>query len=222
MNCTEINTHIDDYLDGNLLLQDRQAVEQHLLECQACADKVKGMNFMLASLKDLSVPEATADFEARVFREVRRQYPERSASHFVAGFATAMAAGVALWFASTIFFVPQQSLNTPDVITVAMNDARTVRLLLEAPDDIAQVTLSIGLPANVELTGYPGRNNLTWQTSLKKGQNVLALPIMAIDSGKGELVAQLSYGDKLKTYRLVLKTTENGVMNYQIQPVTSA
>ena len=108
------------------------------------------------------------------------------------------------------------------MINVAMNDSRTVRLLFEAPGDIDQVTLSIGLPNNVELAGYPGRNELTWQTSLKKGQNVLALPIMAVETGKGELIARLSYGDKLKTYRLVLKTTDKGVMSYRIQPEVSA
>jgi len=228
MNCTDINTHKDDFLDGNMASAEKQAFEAHLADCENCAEMMKGMNLMLSNLKDLSVPDPSPDFEARVFAEVRRQHPKQQVTkkkarhHFVAGFTTAMAAGFALWFVSTLFIVQQQSLDTPGVMSVALNEAQTVRLLFDAPKDLDAVTLKIDLPANVQLAGYTGQSQLSWQTSLKKGQNVLALPIMAIDKGTGEMIAQLSYGDKVKTFRLVLKTADNGVMNYEIQPLVTA
>ena len=74
----------------------------------------------------------------------------------------------------------------------------------------------------MELEGYPGRKQLSWQTSLKKGPNVLALPIRAIEHGEGELMARLNYGEKTKTFRVLLKTTADGVMHYQLQEIKSA
>ncbi len=222
MNCTDIQTQLDDYLDNDLLINEQQNIELHINNCTACQQSLKDARAIREALNTLPFVEASADFETRVFAEVRKQNAHGNRNRFIGGFATAMAASVFLWVASTTIFAPQQSIVSPSVITIAMNEARPVRLLFEAPSDIQQVTLSIELPANVELIGHPGRSQLSWKTSLKKGQNVLALPINAIETGTGELVAQLSYGDKTKIYRLILKTTDNGVMTYQIQPLTSA
>lgn len=223
MKCKNIKIQRDDYLNGSLALTEHQAIESHLASCQACRQSFEAMKLMLAGLKELAIPNATADFENRVLAEVRRQNPKQATPRpFAAGFATAMAAGFALWFITTLFFIPQQATDSPNVIMVAMNNAQTVRLVFNAPSDLEQVSLSIGLPENFELSGYPGRNKLSWKTNLKKGENILALPILAIDMGKGELVAEIRYGEKLKIYRLVLKTTDKGVMKYVIQSDASA
>ncbi len=227
MNCTDLQTQLDDYLDDDLLVHEKQQVEQHLSDCAACQQDMADAKAVREALGSLPVEGPSADFEANVFavvREQSRQVERKGSGHnrFVAGFVTAMAASLFMWVASGIIFAPQSTLDTPGVISIAMNESRPVRLVFDAPDDLKNVSLSIELPANVELSGYPGRSQLSWKTSLKKGQNVLALPINAVDAGKGELVALLSYGDKRKTYRVILKTTDNGVMTYQIQPLTSA
>lgn len=223
MNCTDINTLLDDYLDNDLLVHEQRAIELHIDDCTACQQSVREAQAVREALASLPMVEASDDFESKVFAQVRKQNRDsRHDRRFLNGFVTAVAASVFLWVATPMILAPKQSLDSANVIAVAMNEMRPVRLLFDAPDSIAQVTLSIELPANVELKGYPGRSQLSWNTSLKKGQNVLALPINAIEAGKGELIAHLSYGNTIKTYRLILKTTDNGVMSYQIQPVTSA
>jgi len=223
MNCTDINTLLDDYLDDDLLVHEQSAIEAHINNCTACQQSLKDAQAVREALASLPFVEASDNFESKVFAEVRRQNRDgQSDRRFLNGFVTALAASVFLWVAAPMIFAPQESLSGSNVISVAMNETRPVRLLFEAPGSIAQVAISLELPANVELKGYPGRSQLSWNTSLKKGQNVLALPINAIEAGKGELIAHLTYGDTTKTYRLILKTTDNGVMSYQIQPVTSA
>lgn len=219
MHCTD--EHINDYLEEMLPHLQKQAFEQHLSECKTCSDRVNDMRNILTGLNRMPITETTADFEDRVFREVRKQHQQQSSNLFVAGFVTATAASMALWFLSTLFIVQQQSLPIPDTFTVAMNNTQNIRLLFDAPENINQVTLSIDIPDNFELSGHPGRSQLSWNTSLIKGQNVLTLPVMAVIQGQGELVAQLSYGDKVKTFRITLKTTDDGVMNYKVLPVTS-
>jgi len=135
-----------------------------------------------------------------------------------------MAASLAIWFASSVYLpeMPGQSASQQATVSVALNQQQTVRLMFEAQSDIQQVSLSIDLPNNMQLAGYPGRKQLSWQTSLKKGSNVLALPVMAVDPGEGELVARLNYGDKSKTVRVLLKTMDDGVLRYQLRTNKSA
>ncbi|MFC1589279.1 anti-sigma factor family protein [Pseudomonadota bacterium] len=218
MNCIDIHIHIDDWLDDQLSQQDRLVFDQHVSNCADCAARLENARSLMLGLQNIPVPPPSANFEKRVFAEVRRQHKESHHFRFAAGFATAATASLAIWFASSVM-VPEAVIEQPRMISVAMNEAQTVRLMFESQNDIEQVQLSVGLPDNMELDGYPGRRQLAWQTSLKKGENILALPIMAIDQGQGELVAELSYGDKVKTFRVVLKTSVDGVMQYQLDEI---
>ena len=222
MNCTDIDTQIDDFVDDRLDAQQRADFQRHVDACAACAARLDEARSMLQALQQLPLVEPSADFEHRVFARLRQQHRAHMPNRFVAGFATAMAASLAIWFASTVYLPDDPVGSQQAPISIAVNQAQTVRLMFEAQADIQQVSLSIGLPDNIELSGYPGRKQLSWQTSLKKGQNILALPIMAVDQGQGELVAQLNYGDKTKTFRVVLKTADDGAMHYQLQDISSA
>ena len=221
MNCTDINTHIDDYLDAQLSQQDQLAFEQHVSKCADCRQDVELAKSILTDLKNLSIPQPSANFEQRVFAEVSRQHKDHHRFTFATGFATAAVASLAIWFASTVM-VPDALIEQPLMISVAMNQTQTVRLLFDSQIDIEQAKLSIDLPDNMQLDGYPGHRALSWQINLIKGQNILALPVMAIQHGRGELVAQVSYGDKVKTYRLVLMTAKNGADYYQFEQLKTA
>ncbi|GMR01622.1 MAG: hypothetical protein BMS9Abin19_1028 [Gammaproteobacteria bacterium] len=224
MKCTDIQKYLDDYLDDAMSLGEQKAVEEHIKHCVSCKQALEAHKTVRQALRSLPVDEASPDFEANVFAAVRSHYgthSRHSGNRFIAGFATAMAASLALWFASTVY-IPQFDEAAPQVVNLAMNQARTVKLVFEAPMDLAEVTLSVELPENVELEGYAGQKQLVWQTNLNKGQNILALPVIAIGNGQGELVAQLSYGDKTKRFHIVLKTTSDGALIYQINKLKSA
>ena len=85
----------------------------------------------------------------------------------------------------------------------------------EAP---ARVPVQRRLPASarhsVNNAGYPGRHQLSWKTRLHKGQNVLELPVQALDEGRGELRTQLTYKDKVKTYQFVLDAKGPDTKNF--------
>ncbi len=221
MKCEDIK--IDDYLDRRLMISEQLAVEQHIAKCSACASKLESAESLLLALRDLPLPAPSNNFEQRVFAEVRRQYKKQPRQqhrfNFASGFATAAVASLAIWFVSSIYIPEIQTIEQPASVSITMNQPQTVRLMFDSEKEIQLVKLSIDLPDNMELDGYPGRNSLSWQTSLHKGQNVLALPVMAVKSGEGELLARLSYGDKLKTFRLVLKTNMDGVQRYQLNEI---
>ena len=229
MKCTDIQKYLDDYLDDAMSLGEQKAVESHLQQCDSCQREMDARRAVRQALRSLPVEQASPDFEKKVFAGVRSHYSTHSGSHFdkrfVAGFGTAMVASLALWFTSTVYspqLDEQNPQSGPQTVTLAMHQARTVKLVFEAPSDLAEVTLTLELPENVELEGYAGQKQLVWQTNLNKGQNILALPVIAIDDGQGELLAQLNYGDKTQQFRVVLKTTSDGALIYQINTLKSA
>ena len=229
MKCTDLQKVLDDYLDQTMSLAERRAVEAHIEYCVSCQQALGAHKTIRQALRSLPVEQASPDFEAKVFAAVSSHYGTRSGhsgNRFITGFATAMVASLALWFASTVF-TPQLIQQTPDeqapqMINLAMNQLRTVKLMFEAPKDLAEVTLSVELPENIELEGFAGQKQLVWQTKLNKGQNVLALPVIATGNGHGELVARLSYGDKTKEFHIVLKTDDDGALIYQEIKLKSA
>jgi hypothetical protein len=244
MNCTETQKLLDDYLDEGLSADEQDAIEIHVAGCTSCHQLVDESKAIRHALRSLPVTEASPDFEEKVFAEVRSHYGSHTeqagtgqvgtdrvsteqtsaakpGNRFLAGFSTAIAASLALWFASTMY-EPQFDDASPQVINLAMSQVKTVRLMFDAPDDLDDVTLSVVLPENIELEGYAGQKQLVWQTKLTKGQNILALPVTAINHGQGELVARLTYGDKTKQFQIVVKTDSDGALIYQINPFKSA
>lgn len=230
MKCTDLQNILDEYLDDAISPAERKTVESHIEHCSSCQQVLEENKAIRHALRSLPIEEASSDFEDKMFTAVRRHYgadrnrPGRrhSGNRFITGFTTAIAASLALWFASTMY-TPQLDQESPHVVNLAMNQVRTVKLMFEAPTDLTEVTLSIELPENIELEGYAGMNQLTWQASLNKGQNVLALPVIAIGDGQGELVAQLNYGDRTKQFHVVLKTVDDdGALIYQVTKLKSA
>lgn len=233
MNCTQIHNFLDDYLDDAISADEKNAIELHISDCTSCHQLVEETKAIRRALRSLPVAEASPDFEDRVFSAVHKHYgvtnytastddvTAKSNNRFFAGFSTAIAASLALWFASTMY-ESQFDEVFPQVVNLAMSQVKTVRLVIDAPTDLDDVTLSVVLPENAELEGYTGQKQIVWQTKLTKGQNVLALPVTAINFGQGDLVAQLDYGEKTKQFHIVVKTSSDGALIYQINPLKTA
>jgi len=213
VNCTNIDQHIDGFLDRGLSSLRAQAFEQHVSRCGKCAQKVDAEKQLRSLLHSIPVPPTSSDFKKRVFTRVRQEYARERQSHymmqFAAGITSVAVFGLSLWLLSGL-----QTTNPIDeqaqVITMAMNESKPVRLMFDADTQIQQAELSVELPDNVRLAGYPGRNRLSWQTSLQKGQNVLELPVEATNEGRGELRTQLSYNNKIKTFQFIVVAQGEG------------
>lgn len=210
MNCKQTQTAIDSYIDGDLPAKDSLAVELHIKQCAGCRQSLDDAKEIKRMLSSLPVDPPSDNFDEKVFKHVRQQYANKTAStkgsnNFITGFATAIAASLVIWIANIVFISPDNTDKAP-VITVAMNKVETIRLMLGSETDVKQVTLSLGLPDNIRLKGYESKDKLVWKTSLSKGDNVLSLPVKAIARGQGNLIAQVRYGNKTKSFRILVKT----------------
>ena len=67
------------------------------------------------------------------------------------------------------------------------------------------------LPEHVELEGYTGRKQIAWYTNLRKGDNVLTLPLAALRSDKGVFTAQIGTGKAVNQIQFYLNVANPGI-----------
>jgi hypothetical protein len=123
----------------------------------------------------------------------------------------ALAATLLLGVALSVFFTMQP---TPvQTVTLTIDRPETVRLMFTSAKPLKAATLSLALPENVELVGYGHRHELSWQTDLREGGNLMQLPLIARGATEEELVASLSHGGSSKTFRLKIEVDYAGKSN---------
>lgn len=224
MHCTDIHTHIDDYLEQALSEADGQRFDAHMHTCEACQNSVQQAKSLQYALQNMPIEPTDNDFEQRILSKVHGQAQPQPNKRFLTEFTTtrfvaAMVASLAIWFAVSLF---QPGLTEPEAATLnlTLNTSHTVNLKFDAPHALQQVSMSIELPPHIALADYPGRKKLSWTTQFNKGANVLSLPIKAIAQGNGELIAQIKYGNKTKYFKITLNTHLNGA--WQLKPLHSS
>lgn len=161
---------------------------------------------LLELLKDYPVPDAQAGFYDQALVQAAHQGTKRQRNRWMmTGFGSAIAAGLAIWVITAMLWTAPQ---LPDVdpaipgVTVMLEEERTVRLMFASTTALENATLTVSLPDGIELAGFPGQREITWETSLEEGRNVLPLTLIALTPAGGELLARLEHKDRSRTFRL--------------------
>ena len=161
---------------------------------------------LLDLLKDYPVPEAEAGFYDRALvRAVHKGSRRQRNRWMLAGFGSAIAAGLAIWaITAMLMTTPQLPDAQPTIpgVTIAMEQEHTVRLVFASAEALDSATLTVSLPEGIELAGFPGQREITWETSLQEGKNLLPLTLIALTPAGGELLARLEHKDRDRTFRL--------------------
>jgi len=219
MNCKLISPLIIEHVDGTLDEFQKRAVSTHIKSCKLCKNQVDNERLLQNSLKKLSEIEAPADFCKNVFAEIEEKRSRKT--HFFTGISSAIAASMVFW----LVFAPLQQVqqaqpqNAPrqHAIEIAVNDIENIRLSFEAPDNFKQVTLTVNLPEQIELKGFPGKRQISWETSLNSGSNILTLPVLGKTVGEGVVEAKISNSQKSKTFKIHMTATPGKQASLAIQ-----
>jgi hypothetical protein len=166
---------------------------------------------LLELLKDYPVPEAQAGFYDQALVQAAHQGTVRQRKRWMlTGFGSAIAAGLAIWVITAMLMTTPQ---VPDVapaipgVTIALEQEHTVRLVFASATALDSATLTVSLPDGIELAGFPGQREITWETSLKEGKNLLPLTLIALTPAGGELLATLEHEDRDRTFRLLVEVS---------------
>ena len=77
LRCKQVKNHLPDYLEGDLSLDDRASVDEHIGQCADCAIEVHEMEETVLLLRGLPEPEIPPMIAANVMRRIRSGETER-------------------------------------------------------------------------------------------------------------------------------------------------
>jgi len=178
-------------------------------DCQAALRAVEAMR----TLRDEPTPIFA---DGAIERAVDRALATSPAQRYRRGFWTGLASGAAL--AATIAALAVGVLlwdngSAPVAIPevrAALNQPSNVTVALDSPERLANAEVRVELRGGVELEGYAGQRELRWSTDLERGVNQLTLPVVAIDAGGGQVLVEVTHGQKRRTFLLDVRTVAAG------------
>ncbi len=161
---------------------------------------------ILELLKDYPMTEASAGFYDQALARATHEGTRRQRNRWImTGFGSALAAGVVLWLLGGFFLttpdVPAPAADIPGV-AMMLEEPRTVNLVFASANALDDATLTVTLPDGIELAGFPGQREISWQTSLVEGKNYLPLELIALTPTGGEVLARLQHDNRGRTFRL--------------------
>lgn len=170
-----------------------------------------GDKALQALLKDYPAPSAPEGFYDQALARASHEGVRRERRRWVmAGFGSAVAAGLALWFVAGVFLsTPQLPSDEPGIpgITMTLEEPRTINLVFASATALDSAILTVSLPDGIELKGFPGQREISWQTALSEGKNLLPLELIAVSPRGGEVLARLEHKDRDRLFRLRIDVT---------------
>jgi hypothetical protein len=208
MECRDFALQLDDLLDGRLHALGQSSLQEHLARCPDCRQRHEHAVAVLESVRKLSPPALHPGFIDQALSRATRPAAGGAHSKWRPVLGMALAASLVLGVAIGVFFATQPEPVQAVVLTI--DRPETVRLMFNSAKPLKAATLSLALPENVELVGYGNQRELSWQTDLREGGNLMQLPLVVRGVTKDDLVASLSHGGSSKMFRLKIEVDNAG------------
>jgi anti-sigma factor RsiW len=206
MECRDLALQLDDLLDGRLDSARQKPVQEHLDRCPDCRRRHGHAVAVREAVRKLSPPAMHPGFMDQALSRATRAVGA-APSRWRPMLGMALAASLVLGVALGVFLATRPAVQT---VALTLDRPENVRLMFNSAKALKGATVNLALPENVELVGYGGRRELSWQTDLREGGNLMQLPLIVRGVTKDELVAQLSHDGSSKTFRLKIEVGNAG------------
>jgi hypothetical protein len=216
INCQKIELELDGLLDRTLPLSLAEEMYAHLRQCPDCKLLLEKETRLRALLAGQKVPPMREGFAKQAFSASRTQNENQNHHNasaikhrlngnrsFFAGFSYALATVAIVWFGVTQFYTAKQSSDPIQTVSMNIGEVKKVHLVFNSSEAM-DVTVAIKLPEYMELQGHSGVSNMEWKTALKKGKNIITLPVVAQLEKNGEIITRISSGNKGKIFKVRL------------------
>ncbi|MGQ0619982.1 MAG: anti-sigma factor family protein [Panacagrimonas sp.] len=218
MDCNTFNARLSDWLDEGLDPEVAQEMRAHGGQCRMCGSAANSERKLRVALRSMPVPGLRPGFAREAIRLARQANgaieggsTRKRDALFAFGGAAAASLGVAAVLmlrgpiqapgAGMPVSLPIQTIQAISVdpaafqtVAMTIGHVESVRLRIESPRDFEEVRFSVELPDHVWLADQPGIRAMTWAGGLRKGENVLELPLIAQSSSTGLMTARVSWG----------------------------
>lgn len=177
----------------------------HVTSCDECRAALRAVE-ALRSLRHEPLPVVDDDAASRAIDFAVAYEPDK---RYRPGFVGGMVSGLALAaaIATVAFGLWLRDVDGIDgavlpQVRIALNQPHAVTVTLESPDALLAADVRVELRGAVALDGYEGQRELRWQTDLDRGVNQLTLPVVALGASGGQVLVEVTHGDKRRTFVL--------------------
>jgi hypothetical protein len=203
MHCADVEPMIEAYLTVGA--EPSADAIGHIRECELCRQRCAdaALNRLLLSH---SVPPPRPGFVDEVIRNAIDHHANETArrpQHLWMGalaasiIACAIAVGMLIDTNSNLW-----STEPAARIALAPQQSKTVRVLIDSIANRDHATITIALADNLELEGFPEDRIIEWETSLKEGKNLLALPLRLKNGANSHFEVAFTDGATRKQLRI--------------------
>ncbi len=218
MNCEQAQIVIHEYIDGELSSIQVEALEQHCADCKNCAKQLDQLVKQQAALKALPVPALSPELKNRLIKRAVRSAAKANKQASMLGvrpYKMLAAAMVAIMvIALSVFYRVDKPADATHFVAVG-NQIHTIRVAINTAKALDGVVLRVDLSNNLELDGFGNKKQISWTTGLRKGVNVISLPIIGIASGKGSIITHIQLNGKEKIMHIRTLYKQPGSASYQ-------
>lgn len=177
----------------------------HIETCPACSRDWKAQRLLDASLQAWPVPPPPPGYSGRVLErtfEIAARNRRRDLGYGL-GLAAVLVLGVAIGLSLGGSAESGAGYTVRHGVLVLQGGRpTTVGVSFDATSALGGVRFAIDLPAGMQLADRPDTRHVMWTGELRKGRNLLRLPVVARAGTDGLLVAELSTEAGSRTFRL--------------------
>jgi hypothetical protein len=189
-----------------------RAATNHAASCDDCQAALRALDAM-RTLRDAPVPTFGEGAIERAIDWASTSPAPGYRRGFWSGLASGVAAAAALAALAVGVWSFRSGREAPVAvpeIRLAVNQRSDVTVTLESPEPLLNAEVKVELRGAVALDGYAGQRELRWSTDLDRGLNELRLPVVAIDANGGQVLVEVTHGDKRRTFVLDVRTAAAG------------
>lgn len=218
MNCRVTRGLINDFFDGTLGKDTEEKVLHHLVDCVACHNVFENEKQLRKMLQNLPAPLPSSDFTNQVVQKAISEAQSKGRFKTVISMCGGIAAAIALWVLVSLSgtMLPNaEKQNTLADMTLELQKKTTIRMVFNTPHDMLHSKVTLHVPQHLDIVGFPGEREISWNTDLLKGKNLLEVPVVAKKTGQANLVTLIAYQNKEKKLTLttqIQKSIQNSAL----------
>lgn len=192
MKCHDFDKLIDDFVDQDLSPLQNDACRIHIQSCNQCAQKVANLRALLGQMQNLSNVTIRREFKQNLQKEFQPRLIGKKGLYGTIALAACLVLALSL------------NLLFDKTIHIPLNQAHQIKLLFQAEMNMNNVLFTIEVPKHLEISGFEGNKLLQWEGRLKKGENLLTVPVLGKAQKPGYLIMRIQHKGKHKTLKVRL------------------
>jgi hypothetical protein len=168
---------------------------------------------LVQALRDLPDPLPRPGFVDRALLRAVAGPPRTSwFAHALASWETwlGVTVGAAIATLLTLWLVHPTSPVAGDPIALTVNEVRSIDVVIESERELRNATIRVAAIGGIELDGFSNERQLDWTADLRRGSNLLTLPVLARSSGKGVLIAMIEHGGEQRSVTVNVRVRDGG------------